>query len=573
MENKQIIAVFQDIADLLEIKGENKFKIRAYQRAIHAIENLTQELEQMVANGENLKAIAGIGDAISSKITELVQTGKLNYYEELKREMPAGITDLLLIPGIGPKTAGKLGKAGINSVDQLEKAIQSGWLKEIFRLGDKTSQNILREIQNMRRKDSRIPIGEALPLVDQIFQTLGMIKGVHDLSTAGSLRRFRDTIGDIDLMGSADDAASVIGVFTRLPQVRHILASGPTKASVVMRNGLQVDLRMVERDSFGALIQHFTGSKQHNILLRMKAQKQGLSLNEYGIVETSTGNLEKFRTEEEFYRRLGLQYIPPEIREGQGEIELAENNLLPKLVEMEDIKADMHVHSTWSDGHDSIESLAVAARGMGYKFICITDHSAGLGIAHGLNPERLMQQIEEINALNSNLSGIHILSGIEVDIRADGSLDLPKETLSKLDIVTAAIHSGMNQSQEQITQRVLKAIENPLVHVLAHPTCRIIGSREPIAIDIESLFRTALKFNKVLEINANPSRLDLKDIHIQRARELGIKMTLGTDAHGLDQLHLMRFGLGIARRGWCQSSHLLNCWELHEVMDFINKNK
>ncbi|HJX03525.1 MAG TPA: DNA polymerase/3'-5' exonuclease PolX [Dehalococcoidia bacterium] len=573
MDNAQIAAVFQDIADLLEIKGENKFKIRAYQRAIQAIESLPQELEQMMADGEDLKEIPGVGDAIAGKISELVQTGKLQYYEDLKAQLPPGITALLEIPGVGPRTAHKLGQIGISNIDQLEKAIQGGSLHEMLRLGDKTLQNILHEIQDIRRKDRRIPIGEALPLVDAIFHALSDIVGVRNLTTAGSLRRFRDTAGDIDLMGTADNAAAVIDAFVALPLVKQVLAQGTTKASVIMKNGLQADLRMVEQNSFGALLQYFTGSKQHNILLRTKAQKRGLSLNEYGITDTTTNMLEKFSTEEDFYHRLGLQYIPPEIREGQGEIELAERNMIPHLVEMRDVKGDLHIHSNWSDGRDSIESLAMSARDMGYEFICITDHSAGLGIAHGLNTERLAAQIEEIKLLNHKLQGMRVLSGIEVDIHADGSLDLPPEILSKLDIVTAAIHSGMREDEEQMTRRVIKALENPLVHVLAHPTCRVIGSREPVALDMEALFRAALQHNKALEINANPSRLDLKDIHIQRARELGVKLTLGTDAHGAEQLRFMRFGVGTARRGWCQGKHLLNSWRLPEILKFLSGRK
>jgi DNA polymerase (family 10) len=572
MKNTEIAKVFQDIADLLELKGENPFKIRAYQRAARTIEHLPKEIEIMLEEGEDLKDIPGVGDAIAKKTTEMVNTGKLGYYEELKAEFPPGITGLLEIPGIGPKTANRLStELGIKSVDELEQAIKEGRLSQIPRLGDKTAENILHQIQALRRKDQRIPIGEALPIVDEVFKALRTIPGVKNLTAAGSLRRFRETVGDIDLMGTADNPEEVINAFVSLPQIREVLAQGPTKASAILPGGLQADLRMVEHDSFGSLLQYFTGSKQHNIVLRTKFQKQGLKLSEYGITDVASDKLEKFATEEDFYHRLGLQYIPPEIREGTQEIELAEQGAIPKLVELSDIKGDLHVHSDWSDGHEPIESMALAAKATGYQYIAITDHSAGRGIAHGLNEERLRQQIHEIKKLNRQLAGIRILTGSEVDIRADGSLDFPDELLAELDIVVAAIHSGMNQSEEQITNRVLKAIENPLVDVISHPTCRLIGEREPVAIDMEAIFRAAAKHKKSLEINAMPDRLDLKDIHAYRARELGVKLTMGTDAHSGAHLSFMRFGIGVARRGWCQPKHILNTRPVEEVLAFFRR--
>lgn len=385
------------------------------------------------------------------------------------------------------------------------------------------------------------------------------------------MRRFHETVGDIDLMGTADNPGAIINAFVSLPQIREVLAKGPTKASVILPGGLQADLRIVEHDSFGSLLQYFTGGKQHNIILRTRFQKQGLKLSEYGITDMATDKLEKFATEEDFYQRLGLQYIPPEIREGTTEIELAAQDALPKLVELSDIKGDIHVHSDWSDGHESIEDMASAAKARGYKYIAITDHSAGRGIAHGLNEERRKEQIEEIKRINKQMRGIRILAGIEVDIRADGSIDLSPELLSELDIVVASIHSGMNQNEEQITGRVLKAIENPNVDVIAHLTCRLIGEREPVAIDTEAIFKAAAKCNKALEINAMPERLDLKDIHVYRARELGVRLVIGTDAHSSAQLDFMRYGIGVARRGWCQSEHIVNTWPIEEILAFCKR--
>jgi DNA polymerase (family 10) len=572
MKNSEVAKVFQDIADLLELKGENVFKIRAYQKAARAIEHHPRELEAMIDNGEDLHSVPGVGEAIAKKTTELITTGRLGYYDDLKAEFPQGITNLLTIPGIGPKTANKLSsELGISSVDELERAINDRRVAKLFRLGEKTADNILHQIQALRRKDQRIPIGEALPIVEEIIAGLHAVPGVKNLTPAGSLRRFRETVGDIDLMGTADNPKDVIDALVALPQVRQVLAQGSTKATVIVSGGMQVDLRMVEHDSFGSLLQYFTGSKQHNISLREKWHKQGLKLSEYGISVVATDKLERFATEEEFYHRLGLQYIPPELREAQGEIEKAAQGAIPELVELSDIKGDLHTHTEWSDGHDSIEELARAAQDMGYQYIAITEHSAGRGIAHGLDVDRLRQQIGEIKALNERLTGIHVLTGIEVDIRADGSLDLPHEILSELDIVNAAVHSAMNQSEEKMTRRVINAIENPDVDMIAHPTCRLIGEREPVAIDLETVFRAAAKYNKIVEINAMPDRLDLKDIHAFRARDLGVKLAIGTDAHSIAHLGLMRFGVGVARRAWCEPQHVLNTLPLEELLATLNR--
>ena len=574
MKNSDVAKVFQDIADLLELKGENVFKIRAYQKAARAIDYYPRELEALIDEGGDLRSIPGVGEAIAKKAAELITTGKLGYYEDLKAESPQGITNLLDIPGIGPKTANRLSsELGVSSVDELERAINEGQLAKLSRLGEKTAENILHQIQALRRKDQRIPIGKALPIVEEITATLRSIPGVKNLTPAGSLRRFQETVGDIDLMGTANEPKEVIDAFVALPLVRQALAHGSTKASVIVSGGLQIDLRMVEHDSFGSLLQYFTGSKQHNISVRDKWRKRGLKLSEYGITVVATDELDKFATEEEFYARLGMQYIPPEIREAQGEIEKAEQGSIPNLVDLPDMKGDLHTHTEWSDGHDSIEELAQAAQDMGYQYMAVTEHSAGRGIAHGLDVERLGQQIAEIRTLNERLSGIRLLTGTEVDIRADGSLDLPHEILTKLDIVTAAVHSSMNQSEEKMTQRVLKAIENPDVDVIAHPTCRLIGEREPVTIDLEAVLRAAAKHNKIMEINAMPDRLDLKDTHAFRARELGVKLAIGTDAHTVAHLGLMRFGIGVARRAWCEPQHILNTLPLDELLTVLNRKR
>ncbi len=566
MKNSEVAKVFQDIADFLEMKGEIPFKVRAYQKAVRSIEHLPVELEQLMKEGK-LREVPGVGEAIAKKITELLTTGRLEYYEKLRAEFPEGVITFLDIPGVGPKTAVKLStELGIRSVEELETAILEGRVAKLFRLGDKTAENILRHIQSLRTKERRIPIGVALPLVEDIMAALDKTSGLCHLTPAGSLRRLRETIGDIDLMGTADNAEAAIDAFTHLPQAKEVLAKGGTKASIITDQGLQVDLRVVEHDAFGSLLQYFTGSKQHNIILRERGRHQGLKLSEYGITDLRTGELEKFATEEGFYHRLGLPLIPPELREGQQEVERAEQGSIPELVKLSDIKGDLHVHTDWSDGHYSLEAMARAARAMGYQYIAITEHSRGRGIARGLTEERLRQQIAEIRRLNEKLTDLRILTGTEVDIRADGSLDFPDELLGKLDVVVAAVHSAMGQDQAKMTERVLQAIMNPHVDVIAHPTCRLLGEREPVALDLEAVFHAAVQAGTALEINAMPERLDLKDIHIMRARELGVKLIMNTDAHRADHLALMRFGIGTARRGWCEARHILNTLPVEDLL-------
>ena len=566
MKNSEVAQVFQDIADFLEMKGEIPFKVRAYQKAVRSIEHLPVELEQLMKEGK-LREVPGVGEAIAKKITELLTTGRLEYYEKLRAEFPEGVITFLDIPGVGPKTAVKLStELGIRSVEELETAILEGRVAKPFRLGDKTAENILRHIQSLRTKERRIPIGVALPLVEDIMAALDKTSGLCHLTPAGSLRRLRETIGNIDLMGTADNAEAAIDAFTHLPQAKEVLAKGGTKASIITDQGLQVDLRVVEHDAFGSLLQYFTGSKQHNIILRERGRRQGLKLSEYGITDLRTGELEKFATEEGFYHRLGLPLIPPELREGQQEVERAEQGSIPELVKLSDIKGDLHVHTDWSDGHYSLEAMARAARAMGYEYIAITEHSRGRGIARGLTEERLRQQIAEIRRLNEKLTDLRILTGTEVDIRADGSLDFPDELLGKLDVVVAAVHSAMGQDQAKMTERILQAIMNPHVDVIAHPTCRLLGEREPVALDLEAVFHAAVQAGTALEINAMPERLDLKDIHIMRARELGVKLIMNTDAHRADHLALMRFGIGTARRGWCEARHILNTLPVEDLL-------
>lgn len=559
--NEEVARVFEDLASLLELKGELVFKVRAYRRAARAIEMLAEPVELLVRQGktERLKEVPGIGDAIARKIEELVSTGRLRALEEAQEGLPPGVLHLMRVPGIGPRTALRLAQElGISGVEELERALLDGRVARLPRMGPKAAENLLRALRAMRSKDARIPLGKALPVVEEVVQGLReRAPGLEQAVPVGSLRRWRDTVGDIDIMCVARDGEAVLQAFLSLPLVAQVLMQGPKKASVVTVHGLQVDLRLVERDSFGAMLQYFTGSKEHNILLREYAHRLGLSLSEYGITDLATGRLERFSTEEAFYERLGLQTPPPEVREGTHEVELARQGALPRLVEVGDLKGDLHVHSTWSDGRDELEAMVAGAKARGYEYIAITDHSAGLGVARGLTPERLREQRRVLKELEARY-GIRVLQGSEVEVRADGSLDFPDEVLAELDLVVAAVHSARQQDRERMTARVLRALDNPHVRVLAHPTGRLVGEREPLDLDLEAVFRKARERGVALEINASPDRLDLKDTHIRRARELGVPLVISTDAHDVRSLAQIRFGVGQARRGWCEAHHILN---------------
>ena len=560
MKNTEIIEILHNIAVLLELKGENVFKSRAYEKAARSIEFLSEDIDKLVAE-DRLKEIPGVGEAISKKLTELVNTGHMDYFEKLKAEFPAGINTLMEVPGIGPRTALLLTKElGISNIDDLEMAIENGRVAGLARMGEKTANNILRQIKALRKKknEQRVPLGTALIAAESLMYEMHSIPGLRNLSLAGSLRRFRDTIGDIDLLATSDNPDIALEAFIHLPAIKEVQEKGHTKASVIISNGLQVDLRIVENESFGSALQYFTGSQQHNIDLRTRAERSGLSLSEYGVTNLATGELEKFPTEESFYQRQGLDYIAPEIREGKYEVNLAEKHRLPNLIESSDIKGDLHMHSDWSDGTVPLEEMIVAARERGYQYVTVTDHSSGLGIAGGLSTERIYQQIDLIRELNNKYPDIRIFSGIEVNIRSNGTLDVPDEVLSRLDVVVASVHSSMNQSMEQMTQRVITAIRNPYVKILGHPTCRLLGEREPVELEMEAVFDAALENGTALEINAMPSRLDLKDSHIYQARQKGVNLVISTDSHQPEHFNFMRFGVNISRRGWCEAKDILN---------------
>ena len=574
VSNQEISQLFENMGVLLEIKGDSIFKIRAYQRAARTINDLSFPLSTAVDEGMDLKKIPGIGKAISDKIRELHTTGRVSTYDRLLNELPQGVLSLVDIPGIGPKTALLLGKElGISSIEGVEQSISDGRLAALPGMGQKAADSILRHIQAINTKDRRTPIGQALPLAEEIASALRQkYPGIVALFPAGSLRRWEETIGDIDLVGVASNPEEAAQALVSLPMVKEVLVHGDKKTSVVVEPGVQVDLRFGDAASFGAMLQYFTGSQQHNIRLRDYANRMGLSLNEYGITNRDSGYVEEFPTEEAFYARLGLPYINPELRTGVWELDAALENRLPSLVQSSDIKGDLHLHSEWSDGNDPIEKMVGAAIAQGYQYMALTDHSAGLGIANGLSPERLEDQIAILKSMQDGRS-ITILCGSEVDIRSDGSMDYSDEILAQLDVVVASVHSAMGQDSATMTQRIIKAMHHPSVTIIGHLSTRLLGQRPPTEFDLEAVLQGARETGTALEINASPERLDLKDTHAYRARELGVPLVINTDSHDHAHLDKKRYGIAVARRAWCEPQHILNTFTREQFLEFIRTPK
>ncbi|PIY86280.1 MAG: DNA polymerase III [Nitrospirae bacterium CG_4_10_14_0_8_um_filter_41_23] len=570
MKNQEIAEVFNDIADLLEIKGENPFRIRAYRRAALNIEGLVRNVAETTK--DELIKISGIGQDLAGKIEEYVKTGRLQFYEDLKKEVPEGLSLLLSVPSLGPKTAKLLfERLKVKDIGTLEKLAREHKLSGLPGIKEKTEENILKGIEMLKRGIERQPLGKVLPVAKDILQHLKNKAPVKNLSIAGSIRRWKDTIKDIDVLATSQDPKAVMNAFVHLPHVKDILMHGPTKSSVIIHEGLQVDLRVVEENSFGAALAYFTGSKAHNIRLREMAVKSGLKINEYGIFREKDEKKLGGEKEEDIYRILGLPYIPPELREDSGEIEAAIEGRLPKLVELRDIKGDLHVHSKWSDGSHDFEELIDEAKKRGYEYIAITDHSKGLGIARGLSAERLMEEKKEIDAINKRLKGFRLIVGTEVDIRSSGEIDFPDEILKKMDIVVASIHSGFRQDKEQITKRLVSAIRNPYVSIIAHPTGRLIGERDPYDVDMNEVFKVAKETGTAIEINAYPLRLDLSDIYVKIAREMGVRVVISTDTHVANQFDYMGYGVSIARRGWLEKKDVLNTLSYNLLIKALRK--
>lgn len=569
MRNFELAECFHEIADLLEIREENVFRVRAYRRAAQQLENLAEDVVDALQAG---KKIPGIGADLAGKIREWVDSGTIGYLEELRKDRPRGVRQLMGLPGVGPKTAKLLyERLGIDSVERLEEACRSGRILQVPGIRQKSRENILRGIETWRLGQARMPLARALPLADALVRALREEASVRSIEVAGSLRRRVETVGDVDILVTSDRPAAVLDRFVRLPQVVSVLARGETKSSIRHRENLQVDLRVVEPDAFGAALQYFTGSKHHNVKLRELAVRKKLKISEYGVFD-ERGRRVAGRTEEEVYAAVGLPWIPPELREDTGEIEAALAGRLPPLVDVGDIRGDLHAHTDWSDGHHPLEDLVAAAEARGYEYVIVSDHSRSATIARGLTPEQLRDQIRRIRALQPR-HRIRILTGTECDILADGSLDFPDDVLAELDVVLAAVHSRFKQPGPEMTARICRALENPHVRILVHPTGRLLGSREPYDVDLEQVFAAARRHGKAVEINASPWRLDLKDTHARRARDLGLLLAIDTDTHYLTELDHVRLGIATARRAWIGPEQVVNALPLDRLLTWARAGR
>ena len=573
MKNAEIKDLFNEIADFLEIKGENPFRIRAYRRAAQAVEGLAEDIAAIAGRG-GLLDIPGIGKDLAAKIQEYLENGSVDYLEDLRREIPAGVIELMRIHGVGPRTAKLLYEhAGVDSVEKLEALAQAHKLSGLPGIQAKTEENILKGIQVWRSGRERMALGSALLLAEGIVHTLQALPEVDHIATAGSLRRMKETVKDIDILVTSTNPTRVMEVFVGLPNVAEVLARGETKSAVRLKENIQVDLRVVDPDCFGAALQYFTGSKQHNIRVRELAQRKGLKVNEYGVFHEKSNRRAAGATEEEVYRAVGLPLIPAELREDGGEIEAALEGRLPTLVTLEDIRGDLQLHTTWSDGAHSLSDLTAGVRAKGYPYMAVTDHSKSATVARGMNEERVLQMIAEVRAANKRLKGFRILAGCEVDIKGDGILDFPDEILHQLDLVQVSIHSRFKMSREEMTARIVRAVQHPLVHILGHPTGRLIGERAAYELDMEAVLAAARTAGTAVEINASPSRLDLNDLHARRAKELGIPIVISTDAHTIAHLEFMRFGVSVARRAWLTPEDILNTRPLKELLAWLERKR
>jgi len=574
MKSQEIANIFREIAQILELKGENVFRIRAYDRAAQNIEGLGDKLEILAAQ-DKLTTIPGIGADLAAKIKEFVDSGSLNYYKELKKGFPQGVLDMLAIPGLGPKTVKHIyDELKIDTIDKLERAAKKGKLRVLEGLREKTEENILRGIELLKKGSERITFNVAWEVAEGFIEQLKKIKEVQTVEVAGSLRRRKSTIRDVDILVISSKPSLVMDKFTKLSMVSEVIAKGKTKSSIIEKNNnMEVDLRVLDKKSFGSALVYFTGSKEFNIKLRQLAMRKGYKVNEYGVFSTKTKKetLVAGKTEKEIFTLMKMVYIPPELREDRGELDAALKGNLPKLIEKKDIKGDLHVHSTYSDGKNTIEEVARGAKSLGYKFVGISDHSQSLIVANGLSPKELHKKIGEVKKVNKRISGIRVLCGTEVDISGDGKIDYPDSVLKELDFVIAAIHSGFRQSKEQLTKRIVLACKNKYVNVIAHPTGILWGVREAYEIDLEEVLKAAHDNKVALEINCHPQRLDLNEDNVIKAKEAGVKLFLGTDVHSIDQFKYMDLGLNIARRSWLNKKDVINCMDLNSLLKWFKK--
>jgi len=579
LSNRDVAAILANVADMLQILDANRFRIIAFQNAAEAIRTLGQDIRVVHAEGK-LQTISGVGKGIADALDELLTEGRVEEFDKLKEKIPPGVVEMIHIPDVGPKTAKRLwDELGITSVEELRQAAEAGRIRELKGFGAKSEQKILKGIElAAKRGDERTPLGEARPLALRLIEELIEATpegGITRIEAAGSLRRWRETIGDVDILAISPQSQTVIEAFQKLPQVVDVAGSGETKCSVILTTGLRVDLRVVEPKHWGAALQYFTGSKEHNVQVRELAQRQGWSLNEYGLTATGAGDAAEgeqrfFAEEAELYAFLGMACPPPELRENRGEVKAAREGALTELVRLEDIRGELHGHSTWSDGNASIAEMAEAARQRGYSYWNVADHSTGLGMVGGLDSKRLREQSDEIAALNEQWreagEEFRLLRGTEVEILSDGALGLPDEALAELDVVVASIHSGLRQDRETITERCLKAVRNPHVDILGHATGRLIGSRPPSEIDMERILQACAETGTVVEINAHPSRLDVNDVYARRAVELGCKIAINSDAHETSGMEMMEYGIAVARRAWLRAADVINTYPLDKML-------
>ncbi|MDD3296187.1 MAG: DNA polymerase/3'-5' exonuclease PolX [Candidatus Omnitrophica bacterium] len=575
MQNKDISHIFREIAKILELKGENLFRIRAYERAAQTIEDLPESIVK-VYEEKRLTSLPGIGNDLAKKVEELVTTGLLNYYHELKKQIPSGVIDMLGISGLGPKTVKLLyDNLGIDSIEKLEKACRQGSLLSLEGIKEKTQSNILRGVELYKHARERIYLHLGLDIAEKIIKQLKSTGLIEKIEIAGSLRRKKENAKDIDILAVSKKPSEVMDAFTASPLAAQVLVKGQTKSSVLANErNIQVDLRIVGEKNFGSALMYFTGSKDFNIKMRQLAIKKGYHLNEYGLFSDKDSFKKRTlasKSEKEIFSFLGMAYIPPELREARGEIEASLEDNLPELVEFGDIRGDFHIHSDYSDGSISLEEIVLCAKDKGYEYVGICDHSQSLKVARGLSVSLLHKKIEAVRMIDNRQKNIKVFCGSEVDILAQGKLDYPDSVLKEIDFVIAAIHSGFKQSKQELTQRIVRACQNPYVRAIAHPTGGLRGLREPYEIDFDEVFKAARDYNTALEINCHPERMDLSDTRAMAAQRFGVKLILGTDAHNAEQFDLMAFGVNAARRAWLERQDVINCLSLDELSKWLGK--
>jgi len=571
VHNAEIAGIFNQIADLLEIEGANQFRVRAYRNAARTIGGLPRSVADLIEEGQDLTELPGIGEDLAGKIEEIVETGSLVQLEEIKRRTPPELADLLKISGLGPKRVQALREElGIVSREDLEQAARQGKVQQLDGFGEKIEQGILQDIERAKGEEERTLLMVAEQIVEPLVDYLREGGRVENVIVAGSYRRRKETVGDLDILATSEESAKAIERFVEYEDVEEVDSKGETRSTVVLRSGMQVDLRVVPQGSYGAALLYFTGSKSHNIALRNMALEQDLKINEYGVFKGE--DQIAGQTEEEIYDICDLPYIPPELRENRGELEAASNGQLPQMIALEDLRGDLQSHTKASDGNASLKEIAQAAQDRGYEYFAITDHSKYVAVTQGLDAEGLARQIEEIDRLNGQLEGIVLLKGVEVDILEDGSLDLPDDILKELDLTICSIHSKFDLSREEQTERIIRAMDNPYFNILAHPTGRLIGERAPYDVDMERVMEAAQERGCFLEVNAQPDRLDINDVYCKMAKEMGLKIAISTDAHSVNELDYLRFGVGQARRGWLEAEDVLNTRSWKELRKLLKRS-